>query len=156
MQEKINSIKISSKWGTYFAGIYFLIAVIILFRWVTNISPVIKGDGFLLQGDSRNFLEVILVMVPILPAFALGYFFDFFKIIPQEFVYFLILVLVNTISWFFVGNWSQWTITTLLSLFKNKKIGRHLNWWQWPVFVLSFVIHLVVLWWLSLGIPYLF
>lgn len=112
-------MKEKSQLGYTLATVYLLTAVVILFRWATGISPVIEG-GWFVQEDGHNILESLILLLPLLPAVIMGICVKplvdvtnivisdalvFVESIPT--LYFLILVIINTISWFYIGKFLQ-------------------------------------------------
>lgn len=131
--------------GKLLAAIYLIMAVVILFRWSTNISPVTKGDWFFLDG--RNFIEIYLISLPLIPATVISYFTPTANISSYyDFnIFTLTLVILDTISWFYIGRWLQWTYVTLVSQFQKKKAHQKLTKLQMTLLVLSTLLHLVII-----------
>lgn len=142
MQKKFNL-------GKWLAVIYVVMVVVILFRWETNISPILDGGG--LFPDSRDYLEVFLLMTPLIPTILVALMSNLFPtFLPslynsqsetnQEVVFTpftITLVLLNTITWYFIGVWIQWTWTTLWKYKDRKKTKLQLTKLQFAFFVIS-------------------
>lgn len=120
-------MKKNNQLGYILASLYLLTAVVILFRWATGISPVIYG-----LGEGHSILEGIILSLPIVPAIVTGFFFDLFNInysdslvfveFTSTFV-FIVVVVINTISWFYIGKLIQPLISKLspTTVIKDRK-----------------------------------
>ncbi len=99
------------------ASIYLLTATVILFSWAAGLSPV--GPTFF---SRHSLLEILILSLPIIPAIIMDNLLSLFhqglaeNLVFVEFVptvYYLLLVVINTISWFFMGKFLQFAFSKL-------------------------------------------
>ena len=114
------------------ASIYLVTATIILYRWATGISPILEG-GWFIQEDGHNLAESLILLLPLLPAYIIGICIGplleantiiisdtlvFVELLST--IFFISLVIINTISWFFIGRFIQILIDKISSLLVTK------------------------------------
>ena len=132
-------MKKNNQLGYILAAIYLLAAIVILFRWASGISPVLEG-GWIMQ-DGHNLLEVLILLLPLFPDTIMRYLLVFMfgsthtdALFADALVFvdinttltYLFLVIVNTISWFFIGKFLQIVISKLTpsTVIKDGKIPK--------------------------------
>ncbi len=119
-----------SKLGDILAAIYLCTAVVILFRWATNISPVIEA-GWFIQQDSHNLLEVVIIFLPFVPVLLLSaisgsyqdtsYTLDTVVFVePFETVLMIGIVILNAVCWYVIGYFLESLFLKIKTLLKNR------------------------------------